>query len=202
MITDFGTLELAVLETLARDDLEAFIPLFIQRGEMRINRQVRVRQMEVALDSTIASGVIVVPTDYIELKFSYVDGTPTQSLTRLSLNEMFRQYPLRSSDSKPRAIARETSNFVFGPWPDSAYTIKGSYYAEATALTAQDDTNWMITDAPDLIYFASLLGAESFIKNDSRIAVWEQAYFDAKKQLDLQTVREEGAGSALRARSA
>lgn len=45
MINDYATLKTAIASWLARADLTAAIPDFIQLAETRFNRELRVRQM-------------------------------------------------------------------------------------------------------------------------------------------------------------
>jgi hypothetical protein len=91
-------------------------------------------------------------------------------------------------------IARVGSEFVFGPAPDSAYTIKGKYRAKPTALRSYASdaaAHWLIVNAPDLVLYGSLAEAEAFVKNDSRIATWKALYADALRDYrDLGFVQE------------
>lgn len=196
-ITNYTQLQTAVENWLARDDLTSYVPDFITLAEARIYRELKIRQMETSLSATISSGVIAVPSGYTQLKWAYVDGSPTKPLTRKSLEELYQKYPTRSSDGKPAWIAREGTNFIFGPYPDSDYTIKGIYYKKLDALSASNTTNWLITDAPDLILFASLAEAKPFINDDQRIALWEGKYGNTKSQLEQQDEEEEYSGSVM-----
>ena len=74
-ITDYGSLDAAVDGYLARADLSAWVPQFIQNAEQTLYRSLRIRAMENALSGTIASGVLALPTNpvYVELKYAYVN---------------------------------------------------------------------------------------------------------------------------------
>jgi hypothetical protein len=194
-ISTYLELQSAVENWLKRADLDSIIPDFIMLGEKRIFREVRARVMETALSSTIASGVIALPADYLELKSAYVDGSPARLLQRTSATSIYEQYPLRSSTSKPHLIAREGSNFIFGPYPDSTYTIKGIYYAQPTSIATSANT--LFTNNPDLYLFASLLEAEPYIKNDVRVPLWLAKYEQIKKQINDYEKKEAGSGSGL-----
>lgn len=200
-ISTYAELKTAVDNWLARDDLTSRVPEFITLGENRIYREMKVRQMETALSSTIASGVIAVPSGYTEMKFAYVDGSPVQPLTRMSLEELYNQYPTRSSDRKPLFFARNGSNLEFGPYPDSGYTIKGVYYKKLDALSDVNTTNWLTDEAQDLILFASLAEAKAFIMDDPRIEIWELKYGNAKRQIQEQDDQEDFSGSTMSPRA-
>ncbi len=171
----------------------------VQFGELRIYRDLRVRQMETALSDTIASGVIAVPTGYIEMKHARIDGTPTQKLIRKDAEWIYHNYPSRSAGGKPSHFAREGSNLIFGPYPDSNYTVKGSYYKRLDPLSVSNTSNWLITDAPDLILFAALCEAEPYRANDERTALWEKKYDQIKVRVQREDDNEEFSGSPLAA---
>lgn len=193
-VSNYSELQTAVANWLHRSDLGTVIPDLILFGEKRIFREIRVRDMETALNSTIASGVIAVPSDYLDLKFAYVDGNPTQQLQRATASQVYNEYPLRTSTAKPRLIAREGSNFIFGPYPDSAYTIKGIYYAEPTSI--QSTSNAVFVANPDLYLFASLVEAAKYINDQQRLALWEEQYQQAKMLVQKQET-EYGSGGGL-----
>lgn len=201
-ITSYSELKTAVANWLADDTLTSYIPDFITIAEARIYRELKIRQMETALSSAIASGVIAVPSGYTGLKFAYVNGSPVKPLERVSLEAVYERYPTRSADGKPSVIAREGSNFIFGPYPDSTYTIKGVYYKKLDVLSDSNTSNWLITDAPDLILFASLVEAKAFIMDDPRIVLWEGRYINARDMLEQQDRDEDMSGSVLSPRAA
>lgn len=164
-------------------------------AEGRIFREVRCREMEVALSSTIASGVISVPTDYVELKFAYIDGTPIQMLQRKDPSWIYLTYPLRSSQGKPKFIARDVGNLIFGPYPDSNYTVKGTYYKELTAVSSS--VNDLFTNNPDLYLSASLAEAFRFLRNDPMLKYWDDRYNAIKSTVSAQDKAERISGGPL-----
>jgi hypothetical protein len=178
-----------------RDDLTTTD--FITLGEARIYRDVRIRAMEASLSDTIASGVIAVPSDYVALKNVYVSGSPVTRLVRKDADYIYRKYPTRSSDSKPKFIAQEGGNFIFGPYPDSAYTIAGTYYKRLPALSDSNTTNWFTDNAPDVLLYACLAEAWSFIGDQEEMAKYEALYERAKNMINLEEQRERRSGSAM-----
>lgn len=198
-ISSYATLKTAVADWLVRSDLTSYIPYFVEAGEERIYRELKVRQMETAVSSAISSGVIALPSAFRGFKTLYVDGSPITPLRPTDLDSLYRQYPTRSSDSEPGAFAINGSNVEFGPYPDSAYTIKGTYWKKLDALSDANTSNWLITDAPYMLLWASLVEAQPFIKDDPRIPIWEGKYLQAKEALRLEQRDEGGTGLAMRA---
>jgi hypothetical protein len=194
VITNLATLKTEIANVLHRSDLTADIPFFIQMGEFRIYRDLRVRQMETALSTAISSGVIAIPSGYREMKFAYVNATPVGKLQRKDAEWIYQNYPTRASDGQPKFFATEGGNFIFGPYPDSTYTIKGVYYKQLDLLT---DTNWLTSDVPDLIYYASLCEAAPWLRDEARIPIWEGRYNMIKDRVQRQNDMEEFSGSPL-----
>jgi len=193
----YSDLQTAIGVWLNRTDLTAYIPDFIALAEERIYRQLRVKAMETALNGTISGGVLALPSDYIELKSAYVDGSPAYLLERASVEDIYNKYPTRSSTSKPLYIAREGENFIFGPYPDADYTVKGIYYARLPALSTVNTSNWLTTNAPSLLLFGSLCEATPFLKDDQRIMIWETKWREQLAEVNKVDKREALRGSSL-----
>lgn len=196
-ISTYAELKTAVANWLNRSDLTTYIPDLIMLGEGRIYRDLRIRTMESSINSAIASGVVAIPSDYVELKYAYVDGSPVQYLSRMNAQSLIEKYPTRSSDGKPTKIATDSGNFIFGPYPDSAYTIKGTYYKRLTALSDSNTTNWFTTNAPGILLFAALSEAEPFLKNDERTALWQAKYEQEKLGIEQEEMRERFSGGGI-----
>ena len=194
-ITTYAELKTAVKNWLRRGtEMDSYIDDLVTLGEKRIYRKLRVRAMEEALNSTIASGVIAVPADYVSIKHAYVDGTPVQGLQRKSAEWIYANYPTRSADGKPKFIARESTNFIFGPYPDSGYTVKGIYYKRLSALSGA--TNDIFTNHPDLYLFAALAETAIFI-DDKRTELWVARFNDIFNQVQGEEDEEGASGGPL-----
>lgn len=199
-ITNYSELQTAVGNWLHRSDLSGIIPDLITLGEKRIFRQVRCRVMETTLSGTIASGVIAVPADFLELKYAYINTTPVSVLKKSSASQIYTKYPLRTSDAKPTCIAREGTNFIFGPYPDSTYSVSGIYYAKPTVVSSS--ANALFTANPDLYLFAALCEASPYIKDDPRIPIWEAKFAQILEDIRAEDANEAASGGGLMVRAA
>jgi hypothetical protein len=197
VITSYATLQTAVADYLARDNLTSFIPNFIQNTENKLYRTLNLRNEETALSVSVSSGVAAVPADFKQLKFAYYAGTPADVLQWVSLDELYRDYPDRSaSTSNPQVISREAGNFVFGPVASDG-TLNGVYYAKLASLSTSNATNWYVTNAPEVLLYGSLLEATPFILGDERIPVWQQFFKDAVATLGVEETAARNVQSAL-----
>lgn len=188
IITSYTSLVTAVSNYIARDDVASDVPGFIWNFERRLLRQPKNfgRWMEASLSGTTASGVLAVPADFQALKYNtaYVSGSPSTRLDWVSLDQCYGRYPRGSETGRPCWISRDVGSFVFGPFPDADYDIRGVYYSKPTAMkdaAADAVAHWLIVNAPDLCLYGSLLEAEAFVQNDARISVWRDFYGQALK---------------------
>ena len=51
-----------------------------------------------------------------------------------------------------------------------------SYYERVQPLDSSNQSNWFTQYAPQALLYGSLLQAMPFLKNDARIAMWQQQY--------------------------
>lgn len=190
-INSYTTLVNAVADWLDRDDMSAAISTMVGLMEARLYRELRLQFMETSLSGTISSGVVAIPTDYLSLKNAYLNTNPIQHLQIKTPNWIEAVYAERSASSQPAYIARSEGNFIFGPYPDSDYGLRGVYYAKPTALGTSNETNWLTTNAPDLLLYGTLVHATPYIGKDERVSLWEAGYQDARGNLDDQEMEEQ-----------
>lgn len=199
-VDSYSTLKTEISNYLDESYDAANVDTFIDLAEDRINRDLRIAAMETALSVTIASGVAAIPTGFRELKSAYVDSNPTSALEMVPLSSLYRDYPTRSSSGKPIVMAVEGSNFAFGPYPDSTYTIKGTYYKAFTALSTSNETNWLTSDAKALLLYACLTHAAEFSRDDEANKMWSARYENERKRVEKENDRYRfGHGISLRA---
>lgn len=201
VVTTYTSLLTAITDWLKRSNLSTFAPNFVQSWEEDFYREPKNfgTWMETSgTIGTIASSVVGVPAAYLGLKNAYINGSPSTRLDRKSLTQIHGRYPRGGDTARPIWIAREGSNFIFGPEPDSTYTLKGTYWAKPTVLrsvTADAAGAWLIVNAPDLVLYGSLLQAEPFMKNDARIAVWQTMHDRALQSYRNLFMEEDYSGS-------
>jgi hypothetical protein len=197
VITNYETLGTAIGDYLARDDLASFAPNFVQNWKERFYRQPLNWANWMESTTSLLTTAATVPADFLGIKYATLTSSPP--LQRVSSQMLYATWP-RGIPGKPRMIARDGTSFVFGPEPDGEYTLTLRYFAKPRALRdplLQDGSNWLTTNAPDLCLYGALLEAESFLKNDSRIAVWRDFYTDALADYRDQWKEEEFGGSQM-----
>jgi hypothetical protein len=202
----FTELKDAVADWLDRSDLTARIPDFITLAEARINRDLRIRPMEVrsTMETTSGQQYFNLPGGYIQMRNIQLNTNPTAPLEYITPEMLDRLYG-SSATGKPRAYSLIGDEIQLAPIPDSAYTLEMAFYEKFTPLgdgtSGTVTTNWITKNAPDVILYGSLLEAEPFIKNDERIGLWLNAYNGAIKKLQDADARDRHSGSAMRVRN-
>lgn len=194
-LASYANLTAAVADWLHRSDLTTPIADFVVIAENRINREVRCADMETAYTGTISSGVIAVPTDFLEWKAVYIDSNGATRLQPKSWEWLLFNYPTRSAEGLPKFIARNASNFEFGPYPDSTYSVKGTYYKRLAAVSS----SWhnLATEYPDLYLFGTLVAAAPYIGDDPRIPTWNAMYESIRDSINQEAVKADISGAPL-----
>lgn len=178
---NFAQLKAAIASYLDRTDLGTQIPSFVQLAEARLARDVRVGELLSVGSLTITTGnsSVALPTDFAAGVAVAGSGGVYTFVSPAKLTELSAQ---GSGDSvysifggMLRVPVAVTSNATFSV----------TYYAKPAALSADADTNVLLTDHPGLYLYCSLAEASVFLADDDRAPLWEAKY---RKELeDLRT---------------
>lgn len=209
-IVDYASLAQSLQDWLARSDIATYPDYFIQLAENRIYRDILaqndgkgVRQMEAALSGTITNNTVAIPTDYLALKNARVVNSAGSQfpLNRRSSEYIFGNYPIQSPTAMPEAIARESGNFIFGPYSDSNYSITGIYWNRAAALSSTNTITWMVTAMPDVLFAACMAAAAQFVRDDDATNLWNTFYQQGLQGFITADKTEAWSGSSLSIKS-
>lgn len=184
-LASYANLTAAIADEIHRSDLTTPIADFVLRGEFRIHREVRAPEMEATYSGTIASGVIAVPTDFLGWKAVYIDSNGAKILQPKTWEWVLANYPTRSAQGIPKYIARNATNFEFGPYPDTGYSVKGTYYKRLTSVVSS--WNALATEHPDLYLYAAMVEAALYIGDDNLAQKYEMRYQAAKDSLNTES---------------
>jgi hypothetical protein len=89
------------------------------------------------------------------------------------------------------------SNFIFGPYPDSAYTITGIYWQRGNQLTAVNSTTWMTSKIPTILLAATNRASARFNKDTEAFNLWDSLYNQQLASYVASDRAEELSGSAI-----
>lgn len=184
-ITNYGELKSTMSDFLNRSDVDSIIPTFIDFAESEFNRTLRVRQMVFRAEAPIDTRFSAVPADFLEAKdLVVVTGTPVTPLQFVTQQELaqIRNEEITTA-GKPKYFSVVGDEFEVVPTPDAVYSVEMSYYAKIPALTSDSQTNWLLTDYPDLYLYTALSHSAPYLRDDERIAVWTGLARKAREEL-------------------
>lgn len=184
-VTNYGELKSTIADFLNRSDLTSVIPTFIDFAEAEFNRNLRVRQMVLRAEAQIDARFSAVPADFIEAKdLVIVTTNPVTPLEFITQQEMAQERSTTyTAAATPKYFSVVGSQFEFVPTPDQQYSLEMSYFAKIDALSDDADTNWLLTDYPDIYLYTSLMHSAPYLKDDERIGVWSQLAAKAREEL-------------------
>lgn len=162
-IESYADLKADIGRWLHRSDLAVVAPDLIMLAETRLNRSLRVRQMEVAHSEVISSSEVALPADWLEFI-----GEPMLGEAPLSfvVRDEFRR-------REGNIYAIMGSVLHVGAPLNEPVTLAFDYYAKIPALSEAKQANWLLADGPDIYLYGALLEAEPYMKNDPRIQTWK-----------------------------
>src|SRR5512135_233471 len=91
-LTNYSDLKTTVANYLGRTDLTSQIPDFISLAELRLSRDIRTRKLLKSVTTTMTGGdpTVALPSDFLELRDIYLDGTPRIAVSYLSPSSFTR----------------------------------------------------------------------------------------------------------------
>jgi hypothetical protein len=156
-VTTYAQLAADVQSWSARTDIASQIPTMCALFEARVNRSLRVRQMETAFAGTIVDSVIALPTGWLQFKRLWMDGYEERTLQPTTVER------IRFNDEGiPKNYAVDGTNVRF----DGSGDVSGVYYKTIPSLYA-DGYNWLSVLAYDAYLFGVLAEVAEYMKDDA-----------------------------------
>ena len=181
----------AVGKYLHRSDLATVVPDFIVLAEAKLNRILRIRAMEATETGTVAA-TVALPTGCVEIiSLTAATGTVYSPLTYAPPSSIVGI----PTNSKRYTIVGENIEFI--NLQVGTYIL--NYYKKLDPLSA--GANWLITNAPDVYLYATLVEAAPYINDDKRVSTWSQFLANSINQL-MESDRRDRYGPNLEVRPA
>lgn len=180
MITDYASLQSAIADLCNRTDLTAVIPQFIQEAEVEISQDVR--RTEALAQFTINDVSWPIPGTIKELRsIRLVTGSPALDLPlkNVTPEDLAEQRALQlDTAGRPLNFSVIGSSVIFDVTPDQAYTIEVSYVQALSPLSASNPTNTVLSQAPTIYLYGSMVPASLYLQYDAPIVETWQALYD------------------------
>jgi len=197
-ILNYSDLQSTVASYLARTDLTAQIPNFIQLAETRLRRDLRIRQMLKVVTTTMAASdsTVELPSDFLQMRDLHVATNPVQSIEYQSPSNFYRN-TASTVTGVPMQYTILAQEFQFAPIPDSDYTLQMMYYSAPPYLTDSNTSNVFLAVCPDLLLYGALGEAEPYLMNDARLDTWASMYDRGLSSLTVSDDQAEWSGSPI-----
>jgi len=170
----------------------ADLSIIIQQGEDRIVKSVELPNFRKNVTGTFTSGnqYLETPSDYLyPFSLAVLDDSNNYSyLLNTDVSFIREAYPSASTTGTPKHYAQfDDTTFIVGPSPSSNLNAELHYYYIPQSITASSDgTSWLGTNAPELLLYASLIEAYTFMKGEPDImANYEKRFQEALQRLTL-----------------
>jgi hypothetical protein len=167
---------------LERDDTATIdkIPQFIMLAEQIIASEIKfLGNLTVSTSTMVASSATIEkPARWRKTVSMNLTVAGERQPILLRKYEYLREYwPDPTATDVPKFYCDyDYTHWLIAPTPDSAYNFEVLYYERPQPLDTSNQTNWFTTYAPQALLYGSLLQAMPFLKNDSRIQMWQQQY--------------------------
>jgi len=197
-ISTYAELKTSIADFLNRDDLTSSIDTFIDLAESNLNRDVRHWRMQIRSTLTISSQYTTLPSDWLEAgRISLqANGTSEVKLTSSAALGILRATN-NNSTGIPANYAINGNSLEVQPSPDGPYVADILYTGRTPGLSASNTTNWLLTYAPDVYLYGTLIHTAPYLKDDARTTVWAALYNAAVTNLNKDSAKAVSGGSGM-----
>ncbi|WDZ78753.1 hypothetical protein PWG15_09785 [Ensifer adhaerens] len=157
-IADYAALLVDAGEYSGRNDIAHLFPRFVGLAELKLNRALRVSEMEATAAIDVVDGDAPLPANFLEARqVLTASGRPIRA-------GALQQF----SDTGPVGGGTPLGYAIVGnrikSFPAGSYGLTMTYYRKIPPLSALNPTNWLLEQAPDAYLYGLV----------EEIAIWER----------------------------
>jgi hypothetical protein len=165
-------------------ELETDIEDLMGIGQRTIWRNADLNAMLVAEEMTVSAATAALPSGALRIKsITLQNGSQSCDVK----GAPFRTVMLARNEGAPRFYTVVGSTMYFGPTADQAYTIDVISYKALQSISTTNDSNWVVSNYPELIVWASMYEALMWLKDDNRAGI----YFQRMEKLIAEIAKSE-----------
>ena len=194
-LSTYSGLKTAVADWLNRTDLTTAIVDCVTLAETDIRKDVRCQAMESLASGTMTGETLAFPTRFLEARRLTLAGSNQE----YAVPALYQQYDDNGSVQPVYTIIGQNF-YVLNAANGDAYSLL--YWASFAALSADSDTNWILTNEPAIYLFAALKWAAIYIENNAAAMKYEAQYQGAVGRLMMREKQASVSGSQLQVRTA
>lgn len=183
--TTYAELLTETADYLARSDLTAVLPNFVKYAEVKMNNDLRLREMiaTVNINPSSDNTYVALPTGFLELiSFNDDTGNPLEEVDYEELE-----------DYKYGAGSGRAELFSIGARIDFERTASDSlnfpmrYWKRLNLIV--DTSNTVLDNYPQLYLYGTLLQATPYIRDQQMLQSWKMFYEEAVKEANYRSVK-------------
>ena len=188
-IGSYSELKTSIADFLARSDLTAQIPTFIQLAEGRMSRELETREQEKRSTATLTSGdeYIALPTDLREVREVKLNTDPVQVLTYYSPSSLDTSYA-SSGSGRPEGFSIVGKEMKIRPVPDDAYTMEIVYIGSLESIS-DTSTPTLFLRSPDLYLYGALAEAYAYLLDEARATQYDAKFTRGMEEVKVDEQR-------------
>jgi hypothetical protein len=204
-LSTFAGLKTAILNEVNRSGdaaTVAVVPDWVTLAEADIRREVESRDLTVNTSFSLTSNTVTGPSALGEIESLAINSTlygwaELEQVPFGRIMHLRAQYPTAAA---PAWFAVVDGTIYLAPTPDQTYAATLVYHPEVTALSADDATNYFLTNHSDLYFYGSLLHSIGWLgmgaseSDKMTVEFWNSRYQNALQGLKKQKRRHEYGG--------
>ena len=166
-ISNYGELKTSVASWLNKTNLTSVIPDFIALAEVDMRRDLRLAAMETLATGTLAGETLAHPDRFLEARRLIVGDDVYEYKTPTEYQAL--------EDSGYRVFTSIGTNlYILGAAAGDSYSL--IYKAGFAALTGDGNTNWILTNAPDIYLAGACRHGAAYLKEKDAELDWAARY--------------------------
>lgn len=183
-ISNYTDLQSAVTRWLKRADQSTNVPDFIRLAEVRMKSLMDVRDFEETVDLTTTpnDAYVPLPSDFKSPVALWLDDiNPRERLDQV----LPQNLPYTTTPGRPLYWAIDGENIRFQAPAYQAYPLKFRY-CKLFELSSTNQTNYILTQYPDVYLFGALVEAADYLFDDANLPKWQAKFADAVQRANDQ----------------
>jgi hypothetical protein len=166
----------------------------IVQAENRIIKSVELPEFRKNVTASVTSGnsYLATPTDYLyPYSLAIIDSDSNYNyLLNKDVNFIREAYPASATSGVPKYYGQfDNDYFILAPTPNAGFNVELHYFYVPQSITASSDgTSWLGTNASEVLLYASLVEAYTYMKGEADIlATYEGRFKEALGRLTLES---------------
>ncbi len=175
-IASFSALRTEIASWLNRTDLTtAQLSQFVSLAESDIRNDLEVRQKELTSTGTMVADGFTPPSGYLHVRTLIVDDIPSRFLPP-------EEFQVKVNSNTAGYYTTAGNEILVSEGNGATYDLR--YIGGITALSADGDSNWVLSNAPEIYLWAGCKYGSVFLQNVGAATGFESVYQAAVAKLN------------------